>query len=54
MAMLKQFDVELLSGQMSYKQKADITKGYDTTKKVCSTVEKDKEVHKQPIHGYVH
>ena len=57
MAMLKQFDIELLIGQMPYKQKADIiyniTKGYDTTKKVCSTVEKDKEVHK-PIHGYVH
>lgn len=55
MAMLKHFDVELLIGQLSYKQKADIynlSNGYDTTKKKCSTIEKEKEVHKQPPHGY--
>ena len=56
MDMLKHFDVELLIGQLSYKQKADIynvSNGYDTTKKKCSTIEKEKEVHKQPPHGYV-
>ena len=56
MAMLKQFDVELLIGQISYKQKADIynvAKGYDNTKKVCSTIDKDIEPHRPPVHGYV-
>ena len=45
MAMLKHFDVELLIGQLSYKQKADIynlSNGHDTTKKNCSTIEKEK------------
>ena len=40
MAMLKQFDVELLVGQVSYKQKAyiyNLSKGYDTTQKECTT-----------------
>ena len=39
MSMLKQYDVELLIGQISYKQKADIynvSKGYDNTRKMCS------------------
>ena len=56
LAMLKNFDVELLIGQISYKQKADIyniSKGYNTTKKECSTIEKEKEARKQPAHGYV-
>ena len=55
LAMLKHFDVELLIGHISYMQKADIiyniSNGYDTTKKECSTIEKEKEAHKQPIHG---
>ena len=53
MKMLKNFDIELLIGQISYKQKADIynvTKGYDNTKKTCSSIEKD-ESHKPPVHG---
>ena len=57
MAMLKHFDVELLIGQLSYKQKADIynvSHGYDTAKKKCSTIEKEKEARKQPPHGYVY
>lgn len=54
--MLRKFDAELLIGQISYKQKADIynvTKGYDNTKKVCSFESSDKGDHKS-IHGYVH
>ena len=38
--MLKNYDAELLIGQLSYKQKADIynvTNGYDVTKKMTST-----------------
>ena len=48
--------VELLIGQLSYKQKADIyvSHGYDTAKKKFSTVEKEKEARKQPPHGYVY
>ena len=40
MSMLRQFDAELLIGQISYKQKAGIyvSKGYDTVKE-C-TIEK--------------
>lgn len=57
MELLKQFDVELLIGQISYKQKADIynvAKGYNTTqKKKSSTKETSKSEHKPPIHGYV-
>ena len=56
MKMLKNFDVELLSGQISYKQRADIynvSKGYDTTKKVCTTIQRNEEAHRPPIHGYV-
>ena len=52
---LKQFDVELLIGQVSYKQKADIyniAKGYDTTKKFSSVTETEKSTHKTPVHGY--
>ena len=55
-AMLKVFDTELLIGQISYKQKADIynaSKGYDTTKKTCSAIEKNKEACQPPVHGYV-
>lgn len=55
MSMLKKFDIELLIGQISYKQKADIynvSKGYDTTKKQCSTIVKEKEPRTQPVHGY--
>ena len=40
LSMLKKFDVELLIGQMSYKQKAtiyNITNGYDDTKKERGT-----------------
>ena len=54
--MLRKFDAELLIGQISYKQKADIynvTKGYDNTKNVCSFESSDKGDHKS-IHGYVH
>ena len=53
LAMLKHFNVELLIGHISYLQKADIyniSNGYDTTKKQCSTIEKEKEARKQPIH----
>ena len=56
--MLQDFDVELLIGQISYKQKAEIynvSKGYDNTKKVCTTTEGDegkKALHKPPVHGY--
>ena len=53
--MLQRFDVELLVGQISYQQKADIyniSNGYDTTKKYCSAT-KVKPVYSQPPHGYV-
>jgi len=43
MSMLKRFDVELLLGQISYKQRADIYNvyhGYDATKKYSSSVKK--------------
>ena len=56
MSMLKKYDIELLIGQMSYKQKADIynvEKRYDTTKKECSTIEKEKVPRKPPVHRYV-
>lgn len=57
MTMLQKYDVELLIGKMSYKQKTDIynvAKGYDTTKKVCSTVETENKLHRTPtVHGYV-
>jgi len=46
MAMLKHFDVELLIGQLSYKLKASIynlSHGYDTTEKKCSTLENEKK-----------
>ena len=54
--MLRRFDVELLIGQVSYQQKADIyniSNGYDTTKKYCSTTKKAKPANTQPPHGYV-
>ena len=53
--MLRRFDVELLVGQISYQQKADIYNiynGYDTTNKYCSTTKKVKPVYSQPPHGY--
>ena len=55
MAMLKQFDVELLVGQVSYKQKAyiyNLSKGYDTTQKECTTINKIKQPSRPPVHGY--
>ena len=54
MKMLNDFDVELLIGQISYKQKSDIyniSKGYDTTRKTCTTMEANQEAHKPPVHG---
>lgn len=54
MALLKQFDIELLIGQVSYNQKADIynvVNGYDATKKNCSTIEKERENHMPSVHG---
>ena len=54
MSMLQQFDSELLIGQISYKQKADIynvSNGYDATKKECSTTMKVKEASTLPVHG---
>ena len=54
MKMLSDFDVELLIGQISYKQKSDIyniSKGYDTTRKICTTIDPDQEIHKPPVHG---
>lgn len=56
MSILKKYDIELLIGQMSYKQRADIyniEKGYDTTKKESSTTEKEKVPRKPPVHRYV-
>lgn len=44
LSMLQKFDVELLIGQVSYKQKAtiyNITNGYDDTKKKSHTSGKD-------------
>ena len=55
MAMLKQFDVELLVGQVSYKQKAyiyNLSKGYDITQKECTTINKIKEPSRPPIYRY--
>ena len=43
-ALLKRFDVELLIGQVSYKQKADIfnhINGYKAPKKQCKTLKED-------------
>lgn len=57
LTMLKNFDAELLIGQISYKQKADIyniNNGYDTTKKGHSLVSQDdvsKTPRVQPVHG---
>ena len=56
MSILKKYDIELLIGQMSYNQRAEIyniDKGYDTTKKDCSTIEKEKVPRKPPVHRYV-
>ena len=56
LSMLKNFDVELLISQLSYKQKADIynvTKGYDFTKKQCSTTNAEKSQRKPPAHRYL-
>ena len=42
LSMLLKFDAELLIGQVSYNQKADIynlSNGYETTKKKCSTTD---------------
>ena len=55
MTVLKQFDVELLVGQLSYKQKVYIyhlSKGYDTTQKKCTTIDKMKEPSWPPFDGY--
>ena len=51
--MLKNYDVELLIGQISYKQKADIyniTNGYDVTKKSFKGDNQDKD-RVVPAHG---
>ena len=56
MSMLKKFDLELLIGQLSYKQKADIYnvyEGYDTTKKKCSTTKAERPLHNIPVHRCV-
>ena len=56
MSLLKKFDLELLIGQLSYKQKADIYnvyEGYDNTKKTCSTVKTERPLHNIPVHRYV-
>ena len=53
MKMLNDFDVELLIGQISYKQKSDIyniSKGYDTTRKTCTTMEAKQ---KRPLHMHI-
>ena len=53
LSMLKKYDAELLIGQLSYKQKADIynlTKGFDHTKKQCSTSETEKSDKVPPVH----
>ena len=45
--MLKEFDAELLIGQISYKQKAEIYnvfRGYDLTKKKCSIHPPDRNI----------
>ena len=55
-AMLKRFDSELLIGQISYKQKADIynvSNGYDTTSKLCTTTSKIQAPSLTAVHGYV-
>jgi len=56
-SLLKKMDYELLIGQLSYKQKAEIynvSQGYDTAKKQCSTIQTDtKKTRKTPAHGYV-
>ena len=56
MKILKQFDVELLIGQVTYKQKADIyniVNGYDSTRKVSSTLQLEESSKYQPsVHGY--
>lgn len=52
--MLKKFDTELLIGQLSYNQKADIynvANDYDNTKKTCSTTKGVKTSHGPSIHG---
>ena len=55
MKLLRQFDIELLIGQISYKQKADIyniLNGYDTTKKGSVVSFADADEKKFPVHGY--
>ena len=45
MCLLTKFDVELLHGQISYKQRAEIynhNNGYPVPPKTCSTLDKDK------------
>ncbi len=54
--MLRQFDVELLIGQISYQQKADIynvSKEHDTTKKYSAATKKVNPPRSQPAQGYV-
>ena len=55
MKLLRQLDIELLIGQISYKQKADIyniLNGYDTTKKGSVVSFADADEKKFPVHGY--
>lgn len=54
MRILQQYDTELLLGQMSYHQKAEIyntINGYDTTKKMCSTIEPLDRTRAATVHG---
>ena len=54
MELLKHFDIELLIGQIAYKQKADIynvVKGYDTVQKRSSNKEIGRTGHTPPVHG---
>ena len=54
LSMLKDYDVELLIGQISYKQKADIyniTKGYDQVKKTLKDGKGEEAQWVKPVHG---
>jgi hypothetical protein len=53
MIMLNQYDSQLLIGQISYKQKADIYNiyhGYDAAKKQCMAIKSFDKAHKA-VHG---
>ena len=55
MKLLRQFDIDLLIGQISYKQKANIyniLNDYDTTRKGSVALFADADEKKFPVHGY--